>query len=807
MRTGTFESAPILSIRCFALLLLLTMTGCFTAPTPDLGKLKCTTDQQCPSGYSCLAPNQVGGCCKPGTPCPATMTIDASNPDLSPVDLRIASEAQPMGIDMGTGGTGGLIALDGAATGGAGGAPQLDANVSDSPADTPARDVAMEGSTVDVSADAPMDAPIDSPGTCSADMDCPSATPLCLANKCAKCTTDTDCVGRTGPACQASSGLCVGCTANKYCTGAAATCNTATNQCTGCVTRSDCSGACLTCASGVCTSVKNQDDPGVCAGTCDATGACKAKKGQTCQASTDCAGGLPCADGYCCDSACTGSCQACNVAAALGTCTTLAANGAPHPGHSPCTGTDVCVGKCSGTNPDCTFPPVSTACGTASCSSSNVYQGAGTCNAGACTLPSAKTCPNGCVVSSGGCTECKPSATGCSSTNVPQLCDATGTWQNQTACLTGFACTSGSCTCTTPGKTNCTTACTDLLSDPKNCGTCGHDCLGGACSGGKCQPIAITNPLATTPYLLGIDSNYLYYSQESTTLSPAVDVYRVGKSASLVSGSPVYTTPQTWVIYRGIIGSTLFLTYAGDTTLYGYTIGSASAASTLAASNSMATWGTMTPTNYTLITTDNTTNLTFQWYNPNNSSLVATYSQSLIGVAPSGGAISFGPFAAGDSLYWIRTVKDSSLNPLSSSGLYVTSSSNASTQTQLAGGSVLDSSMYIADVNATSLILCDTYSSPNYFYRVLLPSGNGTASPTVIPTGGGVTCGATEDANGLYWADDSGNIKRCVPANCAGTAIVLASGQSGIQGFYYDNTALYWSVSSPSPNLIMRLAK
>ncbi|HEX7508686.1 MAG TPA: hypothetical protein VF550_18080, partial [Polyangia bacterium] len=508
MRTGTLESAPIISsIRCFALPLLLALAGCFTAPKPDLGKLKCTTDQQCPAGYSCLAPNQVGGCCKPGTPCPVTVAMDASNPDFSPVDLRIASEAQPTGIDMGTGGAGGLTALDGAAAGGAGGTPQLDANVSDSPTDIPAHDVAMEGATMDVPADAPMDAPIDAPGTCGVDKDCPAQTPLCLAQKCAKCTTDTDCVGRTGPACQASSGLCVGCTANKYCTGAAATCNTTTNQCTGCVTRSDCSGSCLTCASGVCTSVKNQDDPGVCAGTCDAAGACKGKKGQTCQASTDCAGGLPCADGYCCDSACTGSCQACNIAASLGTCTTLPANTAPLSSHPQCTGTGVCAGKCSG-SPDCTFPPVSTACGTASCSSSNVYQGAGTCNAGACTLPSAKTCPNGCVVSSGGCTECKPSATGCSSTNVPQLCDATGTWQNQTACLTGFTCTSGSCTCTTPGKTNCTTACTDLLSDPKNCGTCGHDCLGGACSAGACQPVAVTGVLSVPPAVFGVDSQF-----------------------------------------------------------------------------------------------------------------------------------------------------------------------------------------------------------------------------------------------------------------------------------------------------------
>jgi hypothetical protein len=36
-----------------------------------------------------------------------------------------------------------------------------------------------------------------------------------------------------------------------------------------------------------------------------------------------------------------------------------------------------------------------------------------------------------------------------------------------------------------------TSVCTDTSSDPKNCGRCGHDCLGGACSGGHCAPVEL----------------------------------------------------------------------------------------------------------------------------------------------------------------------------------------------------------------------------------------------------------------------------------------------------------------------------
>jgi outer membrane protein assembly factor BamB len=43
---------------------------------------------------------------------------------------------------------------------------------------------------------------------------------------------------------------------------------------------------------------------------------------------------------------------------------------------------------------------------------------------------------------------------------------------------------------------------TDTLSDPRHCGACGHDCLGGACEDGGCQPIQIadgqSNPFGIT---------------------------------------------------------------------------------------------------------------------------------------------------------------------------------------------------------------------------------------------------------------------------------------------------------------------
>jgi len=329
--------------------LLLFATGCFTKPHPDIAKLTCQGDQQCPVGYACKVKGVPGGCCKDGDQT-CGLTGDAAAADVFSVDLHPTTETGSdnssgggdsagsgdaslvmdqaagdaggfgdTGSSGGAGGLGGATASGGAggsggatASGGAGGSggsstvARLDGSVPDTISALPDSQLVTVPDAPP--ADVPPDLPApDAPGTCSADKDCPSQTPLCLGDRCAKCAGDSDCIGRTGPAC-AASGLCVACTTNQHCKGVAATCNTTSNQCVGCVSRNDCAGSCQTCTAGACTAVKSQDDPGVCAGTCDAAGACKSKQGQTCKAATDCVGGMPCADGLCCSTACTGSC-------------------------------------------------------------------------------------------------------------------------------------------------------------------------------------------------------------------------------------------------------------------------------------------------------------------------------------------------------------------------------------------------------------------------------------------------------------------------------------------------------------------
>jgi hypothetical protein len=57
-----------------------------------------------------------------------------------------------------------------------------------------------------------------------------------------------------------------------------------------------------------------------------------------------------CVDGYCCNNACSGSCDACNISGSIGSCTLVSAGSAGNPSCSPylCNGSSAaCPSSCS----------------------------------------------------------------------------------------------------------------------------------------------------------------------------------------------------------------------------------------------------------------------------------------------------------------------------------------------------------------------------------------------------------------------------------------------------------------------------
>jgi len=115
--------------------------------------------------------------------------------------------------------------------------------------------------------------------------------------------------------------------------------------------------------------------------------------GATCDGATPCAGGAPCVDNFCCDSPCTGTCEACNLAGKEGRCSPL--QGKPRRGACDGDQTGACAGTCDGTKgASCTYPEV--ACGAGSCAGGSATLPT-TCKAGVCQKADQQACTLGCL--------------------------------------------------------------------------------------------------------------------------------------------------------------------------------------------------------------------------------------------------------------------------------------------------------------------------------------------------------------------------------------------------------------------------
>lgn len=532
--------------------------------------------------------------------------------------------------------------------------------------------------------------------------------------------------------------------------------------------------------------------------SCDASGACKAHLGQACSTSADCTGGATCSpEGICCDRACTGSCEACDLAASPGTCTTLSAGATPHRGHPACTGSDaVCGGRCDGTSAQCFYS--TDTCGTASCSSST-YQAPGHCSAGACQLPAVVSCPNACVVSANGCTgTCIPNSKQCSS-GIPQVCGAAGAWQDQPACAAGFTCQAGACTCS---KTTCGTACVDVQSDPANCGRCGHACQGGGCSAGKCQPVPI---LDTTyaPVAIAVDATSVYWAESQDGMG-IVSNGSIKKAPLAGGGSyTVLAAEQQDPFAIAVNASGVFWLNGGDYSADPVIAGLMWMASNASIPTQVAT-AYSSPIQLALSATD------VYWFDstgaaPRKANLLELPLSALGPAAmPTvtssvAGCVYAPPVLVGSSLYWIDsgcfanagTVLKYTLGATSSTSL-LPSATNLNGPYSRARIAADASNVYFGANNSSSVASIESVAEAGGNLSVVLSASvNGVAI----------------DASYYYWTDSAQNAVMA-RAISGGQAITLASGQANPYDITVDADSVYWT-NNPATGAgsVMKVAK
>jgi hypothetical protein len=78
-------------------------------------------------------------------------------------------------------------------------------------------------------------------------------------------------------------------------------------------------------------------------------------------------------------------------------------------------------------------------------------------------------------------------------------------------CGAGGKCDAGACFC--PPANQCGSSCIDPLTDKANCGYCGHDCRGTACDAGSCERIEVAS--VDGPRKIATDSTNIYWTSAS----------------------------------------------------------------------------------------------------------------------------------------------------------------------------------------------------------------------------------------------------------------------------------------------------
>jgi len=334
-------------------------------------------------------------------------------------------------------------------------------------------------------------------GTCAAT--CVSDTACATGSYC----TGTSCATKkaNGVACGASnectSNLCVdGVCCDSACTSQCQACNVtgSVGTCTNVsgppvAPRTGCTPGYI-CSAGACVSSCTTDAQ--CASThyCDG-GNCVARKadGSTCATSSECTSTF-CVDGYCCNSPCTGSCQACDNTT-KGTCSNVPA-GAPHgtrtcsPGRL-CLSTGACSSACT-TGADCGsgFICVTGVCIAQKLNGSSCIVGT-ECSSGNCV--NGLCCDRPCF---GECESCRLS--GFVGTCKPQ---STAAKCGPNGCSGSYLVTPGNCsgvdnTCVATTITPCPNnlTCKDTLICNEACTSDAQCKPGYVCNAGSCVPSA-----------------------------------------------------------------------------------------------------------------------------------------------------------------------------------------------------------------------------------------------------------------------------------------------------------------------------
>jgi hypothetical protein len=324
----------------------------------------------------------------------------------------------------------------------------------------------------------------------------------------------------------------------------------------------------------------------------------------------------------------------------------------------------------------------------------------------------------------------------------------------------------------------------DVSSDPHNCGACGHDCLGGACLAGSCQPVVVATS-AQGNIGVAVNASGVFWTSEDgnvrTVPLAGGPVTTLASAQPALEGIAVDATRVYWVTGSSGGGTVTSLPVGGSTP-------------------SVIAGGQGRPE---ALTIDATT----VYWTTNESGTVASapLGGGPVTVLASGLDHPYGIAVDASFVYWTNA------GSMADAGAVMRVAIGGGTPDTLSLGR---SYPWHLAVDATSVYWLESdgnqpTSKPSL---MKMPKDGGSPVTLAVPPPTFVS-GIVVDATRVYWTGSSktDGYVMAVPLG-GGAATTLANNQADPLGLAEDATSIYWVDYGPSgpttaPGSVMRLAK
>jgi len=331
----------------------------------------------------------------------------------------------------------------------------------------------------------------------------------------------------------------------------------------------------------------------------------------------------------------------------------------------------------------------------------------------------------------------------------------------------------------------------DLASDPTNCGGCGHDCQGGACSQGMCGPVT----LAVTHSGLGIaiDSTFVYFADNDAGVLYKISkaLTRQGTPTPVISGAAAQSV-------QGIASDGVYVYWTNKTNAgeVRRALPTGAGLTTLASNQAQPDW--IASNGAVVVWTDQASNQVMLAPAAGNGSTAPIQ----LNVSGENGTVLAG-IAVDDSRAYYATK---------------TSGGGLAESVPLDGGPVteLGIATYVdIAVDNQNVYWTGGSTNPSLYEN----AKDGSASTEMALAAGALQCplGVASDGTSVYFLDQG--TATCGPASSDAGALyrvslgsgttkpsLLVSGLSDPQAIAVDNTAVYW-IAGGASGAVMKLAK